>query len=110
MKPASVRYRSQNAGIHFSGTAGLMPADRDSCELLRAVARRPSCAAAGKELYRFASRVCDWDSLFRLAEEHRMLPMLFSRLADVGSAVPLIVQERLRTEYHRNLFHSLANA
>lgn len=39
-----------------------------------------------------------------------MLPMLFSRLADMGSAVPLIVQESLRTEYHRNVFYSLANA
>jgi Uncharacterised nucleotidyltransferase len=46
----------------------------------------------------------------RLAEEHRMLPMLFSRLTDMGSTVPLIVQESLRAGYHRNVFHSLANA
>jgi len=38
------------------------------------------------------------------------MPMLFSRLADIGSALPLIVQERLRAGYHRNVFHSLANA
>ncbi len=36
--------------------------------------------------------------------------MLFLRIEDMGKAVPLTVQERLRTEYQRNVFHSLANA
>jgi Uncharacterised nucleotidyltransferase len=86
-----------------------MPVDHDSCELLRAIARRPGDATA-QQIYQLAEKISDWDSLFKLAGEHRVLPMLYLRLADVGPAVPPEVQERLRTEYHRNMFHSLANA
>ena len=86
-----------------------MAADRESCELLRAIVRRPA-DAAGPRIDRLAGNVRDWDSLLGLAREHRVLPMLFLRLADMGPAVPPAVQERLRAEYHRNLFHNLANA
>ena len=86
-----------------------MPADRDSCELLRAVARRPADTAA-QRIRHLVGKVRDWDALFRLAEEHRVLPMLFSRLADLGDAVPSVAHEGLRAEYDRNVFHSLANA
>ena len=84
-----------------------MPADNESCELLRTVARLESDA---EEIHRCALRVRDWDSLLETAQEHRVLPMLFLRLADMGPAVPSAVQERLRTEYDRNVFHNLANA
>jgi hypothetical protein len=83
-----------------------MRADFDSCELLRAIAR----SSEAELVHRFASKVSDWDSLRNLAEEHCVLPILFLRLADMGPAVPLAVQERLRTEYDRNMFNSLANA
>lgn len=39
-----------------------------------------------------------------------MLPLLFLRLAETGSAVPVAARDRLRAEYQRNVFHSLANA
>jgi Uncharacterised nucleotidyltransferase len=97
------------AGMRSSETASLMPADRDCCELLFAIARRPAGAADG-QIYQLAEKVHDWDLLLRLAEEHRVLPMLFLRLADIGPAVPPDVQERLRTKYHRNMFHNLAAA
>jgi Uncharacterised nucleotidyltransferase len=79
----------------------------ESCELLRAIVRRPMDA---QQISRLAGNVRDWDSVLELAQEHRVLPMLFSQLANMGPAVPLIVQERLRLEYDRNMFHSLANA
>src|SRR5271163_822920 len=88
-------------------TAALMPADRDSCELLRAIVRGPIDA---QQISRVAGNVHDWDSFLKLAQEHRVVPLLFSRLADMGPAVPLIVQERLGLEYDRNMFHNLANA
>src|SRR5271155_3001808 len=84
-----------------------MPADNESCELLRAIARLPSDA---EEIYRCALKVRDWGSLLDAAQEHRVLPMLFLRLTDMESAVPSAVQERLRAEYDRNVFHNLANA
>jgi hypothetical protein len=83
-----------------------MGADYESCELLRVVAR----SSDPEQISGPAVMVRDWDSLLRLSEEHRVLPMLFLRLADVGSAVPMFVQERLRAEYDRNIFHNLANA
>lgn len=82
-----------------------MPADRESCELLRAIARSTDAA----QIRSLALNVRDWDSLLSLAQEHRVLPILFSRLADMAPAVPIIVQERLRAEYDRNMFHNLAN-
>jgi hypothetical protein len=84
-----------------------MPADCESSELLRAIAKQTTDA---EQMGCVALKVRDWDSLLNLAQEHRVLPMLFSRLADMGPAVPLLVQDRLRLEYDRNMFHNLANA
>jgi hypothetical protein len=86
-----------------------MPADRESCELLRAVIRRPVDRAA-QHIDLLAGNVRDWDSLLGLAQEHRVLPLLFSQLAEMGASVPPEVQEQMRAEYHRNVFHNLANA
>ena len=68
-----------------------MPADRASSELLCAIVRRPDDAAA-QRVDRLAENVRDWDSLLNLAREHRVLPMLFSQLADMGPAVPRAVE------------------
>jgi putative nucleotidyltransferase-like protein len=87
---------------------GWMPADRDSCKLLCAIARYPS-GDPTQQIYQLVDKVRDWDSLLRLAQEHRVLPMLFSRFANMGPAVPPAAQERLQAEYHRNVFHCLAN-
>jgi Uncharacterised nucleotidyltransferase len=82
-------------------------ADRASWELLRAIARTP--ASVDAERIRWLSRrVQNWEALVDLAEEHRVGPMLFSRLEDLGSAIPQIA--RLKTAYERNAFSSLANA
>ena len=85
-----------------------MPADRDSCELLLAIAQRPCIDT--QRIHELAKKVRDWDSLFGMAGEHRVSSMLFSRLTEAGPEVPSTVRERLRTEYHRNMFHNLANA
>ena len=86
-----------------------MLADCASSELLCAIVRRPDDAAA-QRVDRLAENVRDWDSLLNLAREHRVLPMLFSQLADMGPAVPRAVEEQLRAEYHRNIFHNMSNA
>jgi hypothetical protein len=83
-----------------------MRADCESFELLRAIAR----SSDAEQIHRLAAKVGDWDSLLEVAEEHRVLPMLFLRLADMGAAVPQSVRERARTEYEKNMFNSLANA
>jgi hypothetical protein len=83
-----------------------MQADRESCELLRAIAR----SADADVIRRLAVGVGDWNSLLGLAQDHRVLPLVWSRLTDMGSGVPLMVQERLRAEYERNVLHTMANA
>ncbi len=86
-----------------------MLADCDSCELLRAIAL-PRTSVTAEKIRQLAGKVRDWDSLFKLATEHRVLPMLYLRLTNVGAAIPSDVQARLRSEYERNMFHNLANA
>ncbi len=86
-----------------------MPADLESSELLRAITGRRDDAAS-KRLEQLAGKISDWNSLLILAQEHRVLPMLFSRLEELGPSVPSEVRETLQAEYQRNLFHSLANA
>jgi hypothetical protein len=93
----------------FGEAAGLMAADRDSCELLRAVVRQPAEADA-QQIYQLAENVRDWGLLLSVADEHRVLPMLYLRLGDMGPVIPQDVRERLRDGYQRNMFHNLANA
>lgn len=86
-----------------------MTTERDDCELLRAIARVPSAAADG-QIREFAGRVRDWDSLLRIAGEHHVLPLLYSRLSQSGTTVKTEVEERLRSAFQRNAFHCVANA
>ena len=81
----------------------------DDNNLLRASARYPHITSAS-QLRSLAENISDWDSVIALAEEHRVLPMLFSQLGSLGVALPDAVQQRLQSEYQRNVFHSLANA
>jgi hypothetical protein len=92
----------------FCETAGPMPVDRECCELLRAIVRQPPNATA-QRIDRLAGNIRDWDSLLKLAREHRVLPMLFLRLADLGPAVPPAAKNHLQTEYDRNVVQNLAN-
>ena len=89
-------------------------AEGDECKRIASLANcccvqlpRPADA---EQIHRAAAKVRDWDSVLKLAQEHRVSSMLFSRIADMGPAVPLIVQHRLRAEYDSNMFHNLANA
>jgi Uncharacterised nucleotidyltransferase len=95
--------------VRFDGTTTLMRADRYSSEILRAIVR-PQAGAAAEEIYKLAEKIRDWDLLLGLADEHRVLPMLYLRLLDANATIPQDIQQRLRAGYHRNMFHNLANA
>jgi len=84
--------------------AGPMSAER---EMLLAIARR---SGDGSRILLLTERVGDWESLIRLADEHRVSPMLYQLLTETGATVPPDAMERLRAEYNRNVFHSIANA
>jgi hypothetical protein len=73
-------------------------------------AAEPAALLLDPPIDRLAGNVQDWDLVVTQAREHRVLPILFSRLAAIGAAVPADVQERLRTENQHNVFHNLANA
>lgn len=57
-----------------------------------------------------ADRIADWDEMIDLALRHCVLPMLFSRLAEMGPAVPTDAAQRISREYDRIVVHNLANA
>jgi hypothetical protein len=86
-----------------------VPADRASCQLLRAVVCR-SKSADSDRLRSLTHDIRDWDAFLDLAEDHRVSPIVYTRLGDVGPAVPTFAQERLRVAYERNAFRNLANA
>lgn len=87
-----------------------MPTDREPIDLLMCAIAQRSDNAERQQIDRLAKQVRDWDLLLKLAREHRVVPILFSRLASMSPAVPSAVRERLQAEYQRNVFHSLANA
>ena len=83
-----------------------MTADKDSQQLLLALAR----SADSRQIYRLAANIGDWNSLLNLAREHRVLPLLFSRITEIVTVLPLAVQDQLRAEYDNNMLHNLASA
>src|SRR6516164_7590301 len=87
----------------------LTPLDPECCELLRAVVR-PEPDGEKELLARFANNVRDWEAAITAANEHGVIPMLYSRLTANSVAVPAQVFERMRIENESNVFHSLANA
>lgn len=91
---------------HQDGTEQNTP-DRACAALLRAIAR-PS--ATGLEIRQLAQDIRDWHETFRVAREHRVLPLLFTRLAQAEAPLPAEAQQRLQSEYQRNVFHCMANA
>jgi len=81
--------------------------DRASWELLRAIARAPASVDVDR-IRLLAQEVQNGEALVDLAEEHGVSSMLFSRLEDLGSAIPQL--RRLEASYAKNAFSSLANA
>ncbi len=86
-----------------------MPLDRESCELLRAIVRRPTDGNC-EQLALLVARIHDWDALLTAARQHGVLVMLYLRLANHCDPIPPTTFERMRADYNRNAFHSLTNA
>ena len=91
---------SQTDEMPFGDTADSAPHDRAARALLLAAAR-PSAGAEASQLCALAEQVRDWDSLLSDARTHRVLPLLFKRLPEMGPAVPQAVRQRLRANHHR---------
>ncbi len=75
--------------------------------MLRAIVRRP---ADVRRIDLLAGNIGDWEPLLDLAREHRVLPILFLRLADSRAVVPSAAQNLLRAEHQRTVLYNLANA
>jgi hypothetical protein len=84
------------------------PADAAACAVLRALARWPSSDA--RPLRILAAELQDWDSLFALAQAHRVAPALFLCLTGLEIPMPEGAHRRFQAEYERNLLHNLASA
>ena len=83
--------------------------DPGASQLLRAIARIDG-SVASHQIASLVDQVSDWDNLFQLAHEHRVLPILYSRLSQPGVHVPPAALKYLREQYERNVLHSMANA
>jgi hypothetical protein len=57
-----------------------------------------------------AGQVADWETLLQLAQEHRVLPLLYSRLSEAGAPIPPDALSSLRVQYECNVLRSMANA
>jgi hypothetical protein len=95
-----------NQELYKNETAESAP-DGACCELLRAVAR-PS--ADDFRICELAKNIRDWGEMLRVSKQHRILPLLYTRLTGADAPVPAEAQRRLQAEYQRNLFHCMANA
>lgn len=90
-------------------TAKLMPIDPETREILKAIVQ---CSFHGNEkrLENLVGKIVDWNSLIARARQHRVAPLLHSRLMETDALVPPEIRELLRVDYDRNAFRSLANA
>ncbi len=78
-----------------------------SRDLLLAVVRD---SATASNLRALANCIGNWDDLIDLALQHRVLPMLFSRLAEMAPAVPIGALNRIQEENDRIVVRNLTNA
>jgi hypothetical protein len=106
---SSTKTAEKSANMPASETLATGLADRHCRELLLAAAAPPTGADTSR-MERLAAQVGDWERLLELAGQHRMLPILYAHLEEMGGAVPAGVRQRLTAEYHRNMIHALANA
>jgi Uncharacterised nucleotidyltransferase len=90
-------------------TAPLPSLSETSRELLRAIAGYPDENNAS-QIDQLAGSVEDWGTLLSVAQEHRLLPLAFSRLTEVATRIPAFAEEQLKDAYHRNVFHCMSNA
>jgi hypothetical protein len=81
--------------------------ERSSRDLLLSVVR--DSATAG-DLRALANCIGNWDDLIDLALQHRVLPMLLSRLAEMAPAVSAGALNRIQEENDRIVVRNLANA
>jgi len=91
------------------GLTKLAGVDNAPRTLLRELLRCPSTESAG-EIERRITGFQGWDSLLDLARDHGVMQIVFLRLRQMERCIPASVYERLQSEFHRNAFHSLANA
>ncbi len=89
------------------------PLDPESRELLCLVSQKPAADSATRiatRITELARHLLSWDRLLAVAREHRILPLLHARLAEVGAPVPPVAQQQLLGAYHRNVLHCMTNA
>lgn len=81
--------------------------ETSSRDLLLSVVRESATAG---DLRALANCIGNWDDLIDLALQHRVLPMLLSRLAEMAPAVPAGALHRIQEENDRIAVRNLANA
>jgi hypothetical protein len=86
-----------------------MSPDRKSCELLREI-MRPDTQMSAARISTILPTIQNWDALLTVAKDHRVLPILYLRLANQAAEIPRSSFESMQSDYNRNVLHSLTNA
>ena len=87
----------------------MMALDRQIVSLLRAVARPCRDRSAGT-IPELAANITSWEGVVASAQQHGVLPMLYTRLAASGALIPAGALETMRRAFEGNAFFCLANA
>jgi Uncharacterised nucleotidyltransferase len=98
-----------SAAKPFSESSPLHRLEPAAQDLLRALSYPPE-SIASRQIEELTQHVKDWDRFLAVGWEHRVLPLVFSRLTAVGATIPAAAHERLKSAYDRNVFHCMSNA
>jgi hypothetical protein len=87
----------------------MRPLDHHVADLLRAVAKSHSKDSVAP-ITALAAKITRWEEVIDGAREHGILPMLYSRMAEVPDCIPCEALQKARREFERNAFHCMTNA
>ena len=83
--------------------------DSSTAELLRWLLF-PDPDVRNRAIAELAPGISSWESVYKGARSHGLVPQFYSWITAAGSTVPAGIVERARREFELNAFHCLANA
>lgn len=83
--------------------------DRQTANLLRAIVTRGGDRGSAS-VAELAAEITCWQGTIASAQQHGVLPLLYSELTASRAPIPEAMLELIRREFERNAFHCLANA
>jgi hypothetical protein len=83
--------------------------DQNAADVFRALCV-PRSSASAAAFAQVASAVKTWDEVFTQARQHRVLPMLYLKLAECPEEISPAALSQARAAFERNALHCITNA